>query len=557
MSAPEKIPVILFTYARPAHVARALACLKENRVPVLYVFADGAKGAADAAAVQAVRALIRSVDWCEVHLTERPENLGLGRNVLAGVTEVAGRHDAFIVWEDDLICVPGTYDWLCAALRRYAGEKRVMSVTAWTHPRVTPPGLRGRPYFDRRGECWVWGTWANRWQGVNEQTALEKMAATVAAGTVADAYGADLVDMARVEQARNIWAVRWLYHHLQHGGLCLRPPQSFVEHIGFDATATNASGSSAWANPALPAAAELPASWPEPAEHPWCARLWQVAAPAWPSRSARLRTRLGRLARRLVPAGVLRWRRQQQALRWSGEYRDWAAASAASAGYAAPEILARVDQAVRAVRTGAAIFERDGVAFREPPPAWPVLDELLALAERQGGRLTVLDVGGGLGGSYFNYQYAWAGIPQLHWRVIEQPAFVAAGRRDFADDRLEFFDSAATALAAGVPDVLLLASVLPYVPAPPDLLRTLLAVPYRFILVERTALASAARDRLTVQHVPASLGGGSYPCWVLSREQLLAHFQDYRLVRDEAAAEGAAAEGVAFRNLWFVREEGK
>lgn len=551
MNAPVPvIPVILFAYARPVHLVRVLGCLRENGVPLIYVYSDGAKGAADTATVAETRALLRAIDWCEVRLTERPANLGLGRNVLAGVTEVAAKHEAFIVWEDDLVCVPGTYDWLCAALRHYATDKRVMSVSAWNHPRVTPPGLRGRPYFDRRGECWVWGAWTRSWTGMTEQTATEKMAAAMTAGTAADAYGADLVDMARVEKIRNIWAVRWLYHHLQQGGLCLRPSRSLVEHIGFDAAATNAADSVAWANPPLPAAIALPPDWPEPVEHPLCRRLWRAAAPAWPSRSARIRNRIRRTARLLAPSALRGWWNRSRAIRWVGDFPDWAAAVAASGGYAAPHILARVESAVRLVRAGEAVFERDGVAFHEAPPGWPVLEDLLALAERQGGALTVLDCGGGLGGTYFNYKFAWDGIPRLHWRVVEQPAFVAAGRKGFADGRLEFFDSAKAALAAGAPDVLLLASVLPYVPAPHDLLRTLLAVPCRLVLVERTGVVSGPCDRLAVQHVPARLGGGSYPCWLFSREKLLAHFAAYTLLRDEPAFDGATP-GVDFRSYWF------
>ena len=36
------------------------------------------------------RALPRGIDWGEVQMTERTENLGLGRNVLAGVTDSQG-----------------------------------------------------------------------------------------------------------------------------------------------------------------------------------------------------------------------------------------------------------------------------------------------------------------------------------------------------------------------------------------------------------------------------------------------------------------------------------
>ncbi|MBL9188268.1 MAG: hypothetical protein JNK23_12355 [Opitutaceae bacterium] len=284
MNAP--IPVVLFAYARPDHLGRTLASLRENAVPRIVAFADGAKGGTDAPRVAAVRALLREVDWCELRLIERRQNLGLGRNVLSGVSEVAARDAAFVIWEDDLIAVPGAYAWICAALRQYAGDPGVMSVTAWTHPRVTPADAGAGPYFDGRAECWVWGAWARSWLGMIDQTALEKMA------TVADpvAYGSDLPLMAEREEAQNIWAVRWLYHHMQHNGLCVRPPWSMVEHIGFDPLATNAASATAWANPPLRPAPAIPPAWPEPREHPQCRELWRAANPpaGWRSRMRRL-----------------------------------------------------------------------------------------------------------------------------------------------------------------------------------------------------------------------------------------------------------------------------
>jgi hypothetical protein len=290
----DAIPVVLFAYARPEHLARVLGCLRENAVPLICAYADGAKNADDAARVTEVRRMLHGIDWCEVRLTERPENLGLGRNVLAGVGEVAARHGAFVVWEDDLICVPGTYAWMCAALRRYATDPRVMSVTAWTHPRVTPRDVTDAPYFDGRSECWVWGTWSRAWSGMPEETAQQKLTSAARRGLAPDAYGADLPIMAELEERQNIWAVRWLYHHLQHAGLCVRPPWSLVEHIGFDASATNAATATAWANPALRAAPPVPAVWPEPRENSACRARWQAAnAAGWSGRWRRLMVRLG------------------------------------------------------------------------------------------------------------------------------------------------------------------------------------------------------------------------------------------------------------------------
>ena len=234
--------------------------------------------------------MLEAIDWCETRIVGRTANLGLGKNVISGVGESAGRHEAFIVWEDDLVAVPGTYAWVCAALQRYADDERVMSVSAWTHPRVIPAAVTDQPYFDGRAECWVWGAWRRSWEGMARETAMAKQLAAASRGVAPDAYGADLPVMARREAGQNIWAVRWLYHHLQHGRLCVRPPWSMVEHIGFDASATNAETAKAWANPPLRSCPPVPAPWPEPHEDPQCRPLWRAANPGrWRGRWQRLR----------------------------------------------------------------------------------------------------------------------------------------------------------------------------------------------------------------------------------------------------------------------------
>ena len=165
---------------------------------MLYAYSDGPRSAKDAVKVMEVRKILRSIDWCEVRLTERETNIGLGRSILAGVTEVLCKHDAIIVFEDDLICVHGTYDYLCSALEHYRDDTRVMSVTGWTHPIVTPNDIRDEPYFDGRAECLAWGTWARAWQGM-ETDAKTLMKKCKAEGIDIYKYGSDLVDMARME----------------------------------------------------------------------------------------------------------------------------------------------------------------------------------------------------------------------------------------------------------------------------------------------------------------------------------------------------------------------
>ena len=299
------VPVILFAYSRPDHLRETLECLRENKVPFVYAFSDGPRTPDKAPAVAQVREMLRAIDWCEVVLCEREVNLGLGRSILTGVSAVLGEHEAAIIVEDDLVCVPGTYDYLYAALEHYEDDPRVMSVTGWTHPLVTPGDISDQPYFDGRAECLIWGTWARVWQGMQEdaRTLMQKCQAE---GIDVYRYGADLPAMAAAELRQNIWAVRFLYWHILNRGLCLRPPWSMVEHIGFDAEATNTRVESWIRNPPLNPCPPIPGQWPVPEEHPSCARLHQEVCGTRPTVSDRLYRGLRRAVSRVRRAVSLR-----------------------------------------------------------------------------------------------------------------------------------------------------------------------------------------------------------------------------------------------------------
>lgn len=533
----ERIPVVLTAYARPQHLRRVLACLRENQVPLIHAFLDGSRGEADIRQVEEVRATVRAIDWCETIVTERPENWGLGRNVLDGISQVASRHDAFVVWEDDLVCVPGTYDWICAALKRYADDGRVMSVTAWTHPRITPQGLGNSPYFDARAECWVWGAWKRSWSGMKDATAMEKLAKTEARGLAVAAYGEDLPRQARHEKRRNVWAVRWLYHHFEHGGLCLRPPWSMVEHIGFDSAATNAAEAHEWANPPLGTAPGKPENWPPSIENPECRSLWRTANPHV-SFAVRLRGKLRRFGkaagRRMIPSGL---RRRLRALlvpeMFRGDYPDWAAARLASGGYDDRAILAKVLAATKEVQAGRAVFERDSVMFFEPDPDRALLTLLERLAAKEGGRLEVLDFGGSLGSTYWRHRAFLPHGEKLRWDVVEQASFVEAGRRHVNVPQLHFYTTVQAASQQGAHDVLLCSCVLQYLEDPHRFLEEWSRLDIPYVLLNNLPLAKGPKDSIKIQHVPRSIYEATYPVWFFSREAFLDRIRShYEIVKE-------------------------
>ena len=98
---------------------------------------------------------------------------------------------------------------------------------------------------------------------------------------------------------------------------------------------------------------------------------------------------------------------------------------------------------------------------------------LLYAALRANGRLSVVDFGGALGSHFFQNRSLLKDVRELNWTVVEQPRFVQAGQEYLRDNVLNFSSSLDQAIAEGKPDVLLMSSVLPYLPDPLELLRGL------------------------------------------------------------------------------------
>jgi len=195
-------------------------------------------------------------------------------------------------------------------------------------------------------------------------------------------------------------------------------------------------------------------------------------------------------------------------------------------GYDSEDIAERVLQTTLAVLRGEFAWERDSVGFREAGCSWPLLSCLLRCAALNGGTLRVIDFGGALGSVFFQHRKLLQGLSLLDWRIVEQPCFVVRGRSSVCCHplarELTFHETLEQAMQAGVPDVLLLSSVLQYLQDPLQSLTEMLALGIPHVILDRTAvLRGAEPSLLSVQRVPASIYRASYPAWFLSEKQLM------------------------------------
>ncbi len=210
-----------------------------------------------------------------------------------------------------------------------------------------------------------------------------------------------------------------------------------------------------------------------------------------------------------------------------GNYSSWESAVRNSDGYDETQVIQRVLEASREVRDGKARYERDGVAFRDEF-RWdllPVFNDLIMKT----GSLTVLDFGGALGSHYYPLKSRF-GEGVLNWHILEQPAFIALGKQEFASSELHFHESLAELNLQ--PDVLLLGCVLPYLEKPYSVLDELLKLNPSYVLIDKHPVIDANEDRLTVQRIPPSIYKASYPAWFFSEKKFRAYMDgNYELVQ--------------------------
>jgi hypothetical protein len=238
-------PVALFAYKRLATLKKTVAALerckgfRDTRVTV-FCDAPGSERAQDTAPAKALQAWLAK--WCDkngAELIVAPENLGLRRSIVSGVTDVLSQAESVIVLEDDIVTSPSFLVFMNQGLQAYRDRDDIMQVSGYfipTSAKLPPIGLIRTP------GSWGWATWRRAWQHYSDDA--RKLADDVAGLDVnafdingSYPYFESLVKNA--EGTLNTWAVRWYASMFRRGGLALYPGLSFTRNIGFGADATN------------------------------------------------------------------------------------------------------------------------------------------------------------------------------------------------------------------------------------------------------------------------------------------------------------------------------
>ena len=156
---------------------------------------------------------------------------------------------------------------------------------------------------------------------------------------------------------------------------------------------------------------------------------------------------------------------------FKGEYQNWDEARAASSGYDDQVILNKVLTAILKVKSGEVACERDSVTFDTVQYSWPLLANLMWVAAKNNGALSVLDFGGALGSTYYQNKKYLDTIPILHWNIVEQKNYVEAGKDKIASKSLRFYETINQCAAENKINVAIFSGVLDFLEDPYLILR--------------------------------------------------------------------------------------
>ncbi|MCQ7926273.1 hypothetical protein NP234_24110, partial [Salmonella enterica] len=238
-------PIALFVFNRPAHTRRTLQCLAQADGAAqsdLHIFADGARSAADEAAVREVRDICRAATgFASVTLTERERNYGLAANIIGGVTQVIGIKGTVIVIEDDVNVAPFFLKYMNAALDFYRG-RGVFSIGGYTPDIQIPADYPFSTFVMYRNCSWGWATWKSQWEKINWKIpSFDKFIRNSALRHQFDAPGDDMTPfLLRYKTgAREMWDIVFSYTAFKYGEPHVYPRKSLVRNDGNDGSGTH------------------------------------------------------------------------------------------------------------------------------------------------------------------------------------------------------------------------------------------------------------------------------------------------------------------------------
>lgn len=202
---------------------------------------------------------------------------------------------------------------------------------------------------------------------------------------------------------------------------------------------------------------------------------------------------------------------------FTGNFADWRDARQSVTGYEDAAIAQKVLEATKQVMEKKACFERDSVLFYKPEYNFKLI-ALFGLLASRNSSVNIVDFGGALGSEYWrNREFFYQFGVDFTWNIVEQDTYVTLGKKEVSNKELRFYNNVSQ--LEGKTDLVLLSSVLQYLPDYKSVLSELMDLEAEYILIERQVVSE--QSRICVQYVGENIYSASYPLRILDEKELM------------------------------------
>ncbi len=241
-------PIAIFAYNRLDNLEMMMESLKRcSNVAEhdCYIFSDNYnyKKIYDKEKVSAVRTYLKRIKderiFRKTELVFADFHKGCEKSVIDGMNYVLSKYDSVIDIEDDILLSTNFLNYMDDALDFFRENKDVGSITGFSYGFIPSGHKQGTLYKAHRSCSWAFGTWADRWNGVDWNiTDYDKILDDKSISASFSVYGYDLPEMLRmqVETCLDTWDIQWCYSLFKRNYYTVYPAENFAYNIGYDGT---------------------------------------------------------------------------------------------------------------------------------------------------------------------------------------------------------------------------------------------------------------------------------------------------------------------------------
>lgn len=188
---------------------------------------------------ETISVLRQFCDKHRAHLTVRPHNFGLSKNIIESISAAFSEFEEVIVLEEDIVISPMALRYFSDALGAYKQNKQVWGIAGNSFLNASQSESLTSTYLLPITSSWGWATWRDRWTTFvrNKPKPIEFYREL----TRMDFGGFPYSEMLKNNRDGKVesWAIEYYVHMFENSGYFVFPQYAVCENVGTGEGATH------------------------------------------------------------------------------------------------------------------------------------------------------------------------------------------------------------------------------------------------------------------------------------------------------------------------------